>query len=140
MHNFGLDIWANDNFIINAEKLGVDLKEVDTAIVSHGHYDHGGGLAAFLEINKTAKVYLSESAFNENYSKIYESLEQYIGLDQDLKNHEQLVFIKDKGRISDNIFAFANVLPTLASTQFIVLSEFDTTHFVSKLKTLSLNL
>lgn len=103
------DMGTDDSFIINAKKLGIDLKEVDTAIISHGHHDHGGGLEAFLNINKTAKVYLSESAFNENYSKIYESLEQYIGLDQNLKNHEQLVFIKDKESIADNIFAFANV-------------------------------
>lgn len=103
------DMGTNDNFIINAEKLGVDLKEVDTAIISHGHYDHGGGLAAFLRINKTAKVYLSKSAFNKNYSKDQKEVEHYIGLDQNLKNHEQLVFIKDKLHIGDNLFAFGNV-------------------------------
>ena len=31
----------------NAKRLGIRLADVDVAIVSHGHYDHGGGLRAF---------------------------------------------------------------------------------------------
>ena len=29
-------------------------------ILSHGHYDHGGGLLRFFKINRKAKVYLKE--------------------------------------------------------------------------------
>ena len=34
----------------NAAFFGVDLKKVDLCFLSHGHYDHGGGLAAFAAI------------------------------------------------------------------------------------------
>ena len=42
------DMGQTDLFLQNATACGVDLSAVDTAFVSHGHYDHGGGLAAFL--------------------------------------------------------------------------------------------
>lgn len=38
------DTGASDLFLRNADKLGVNLKEIDTVVISHGHYDHGNGL------------------------------------------------------------------------------------------------
>ena len=80
------DMGQTDLFARNAAVLGVDLTQVDTAILSHGHYDHGGGLAAFLEINQTAPVYLTESAFLPHYN----GTQKYIGLDTALQNHPRL--------------------------------------------------
>ena len=47
-HKLLVDTGATDAFIQNAEILGVNLASVDTVILSHGHYDHGGGLPAFV--------------------------------------------------------------------------------------------
>ena len=44
------------SFLDNARALGIDLAAVDAAVLSHGHSDHGGGLAAFCEANRTAKI------------------------------------------------------------------------------------
>lgn len=41
------DMGPNDGFLANARSLGVDVTEADLAVVSHGHYDHGGGFALF---------------------------------------------------------------------------------------------
>ncbi len=39
------DTGASDLFRKNAGKLGIDLEEVDLVVLSHGHFDHGDGLA-----------------------------------------------------------------------------------------------
>ncbi len=74
-------------FAENAAKLGVDLSAVDAAFVSHGHYDHGGGLNTFLSLNTKAPVYLADTAFG-NY---YNAAGKYIGLDKSLENHPRLI-------------------------------------------------
>ncbi len=46
------DTGATDALVSNAKALGLadDLAQLDAIVVSHGHYDHAGGLAAVLEL------------------------------------------------------------------------------------------
>ena len=53
-------------FIQNAQKLGVDVSEIDALVISHGHYDHTGGLRPFLEVNKKAKVFAKKGFLPQN--------------------------------------------------------------------------
>lgn len=55
-------------FLENAGKLGIDLATADVVVLSHGHYDHTGGLAAALSLARLAKVYLHPSALGAKYS------------------------------------------------------------------------
>lgn len=80
------DMGQTDLFAHNAKHLGIDLSKVDTAILSHGHYDHGGGLSTFLEINKTAPVYVTDTAFLPHYN----GTQKYIGLNTALKGHPRM--------------------------------------------------
>ena len=43
-----LDTGHSDMFIRNAEKLNINLDDVETVVLSHGHWDHGNGLKYFL--------------------------------------------------------------------------------------------
>lgn len=97
------DMGQTELFAENAEKLGIDLENVDIAVISHGHYDHGGGLKKFLEINKKAPVYISRFAFEPHYN----GSEKYIGLDTSLKENERLIFTNDRFVISDGLTLFS---------------------------------
>lgn len=98
-HKILFDMGQTELFAENAAKLGVDLTQVDIAVLSHGHYDHGGGLKHFLEINKTSPVYLSRYAFGEHYN----GTEKYIGLDKTIMNNERLVFVGEELKINDKL-------------------------------------
>jgi 7,8-dihydropterin-6-yl-methyl-4-(beta-D-ribofuranosyl)aminobenzene 5'-phosphate synthase len=61
------DMGPSEAFLRNAAGLGVDVGKVDAAVVSHAHYDHGGGLEMFLAANDKAPVYLKVGADGDYY-------------------------------------------------------------------------
>lgn len=61
------DTGASALFAQNAKSLKVDLETIEALIISHGHYDHTGGVPEFCRINKIAPVYIHEDAFYETY-------------------------------------------------------------------------
>ena len=66
-HRVLLDTGASDLFIRNADRLGIDLREVDYVFISHGHRDHAGGLHHFLNINSKARIIVSPNALKGEY-------------------------------------------------------------------------
>ena len=51
-HKLLLDTGQTDAVVRNAEALGIDLSDVDTVILSHGHYDHSGGILPLSKLNQ----------------------------------------------------------------------------------------
>ena len=98
-HRILFDAGQTGAFADNAEKLGIDLRTVDLAVLSHGHYDHGGGLKRFLEINHTAPVYLSRNAFGAYYN----GTQKYIGLDSAMMDSSRFVFVDDRMELTEGI-------------------------------------
>ena len=61
------DLGASDICLQNAKQMKIDLEQADTVVISHGHYDHTGGVPSFSKINKKAKIYIHEKAFETTY-------------------------------------------------------------------------
>ena len=57
-----LDAGQSGAFAENADRLGIDLTRARLAVLSHGHYDHAGGLAVFCARNAEAPVYCRPEA------------------------------------------------------------------------------
>lgn len=78
-YRFLYDFGPKGTLVPNSRILGIKLEDVDEAVLSHGHYDHGGDLESFLEINKTAPVYHGRDAFVPRWS-ISEGSPREVGL------------------------------------------------------------
>lgn len=102
-HRILFDMGQTERFAENARLLSVDLSQVDLAVLSHGHYDHGGGLERFLRENSTAPVYLREDAFGAYYN----GKEKYIGLDQRLKHSPRLIPTGDRLVIDETLCLYS---------------------------------
>ena len=98
-HKILFDAGQSDVFAANAEKLSVDLQKVDFAVLSHGHYDHSGGLGRFLEINGTAPVYVSAWAFEPHYN----AAGKYLGVDTSLQLSSRIRFVAEKAELAEGI-------------------------------------
>lgn len=64
-----LDTGASAAFAANAVALGIDLAAVDMAVLSHSHFDHSDGMAAFFAQNDRAKFYLQAACAEDCYAK-----------------------------------------------------------------------
>ncbi len=102
-HNILFDMGQGDAFVRNAQTLGIDLAAVDIAFLSHGHYDHGGGLATFLACNTTAPVYLNQKAC----APYYHGSERFIGVDSALATSDRLRFTGETCIIDDTLHLHA---------------------------------
>ena len=109
-HRLLMDLGPSASVIRNAEQLGVDLTRVDTVILSHGHYDHSGGIIPFTRLNPDAKIYMQESAMGEYYA-VREGVPEpeYIGIAPEIRSLPQVVTVKGNLRIDDELFLFSGI-------------------------------
>lgn len=107
-HKLLVDTGASDALIHNAKVLGIDLTMVDTVVLSHGHYDHSGGIMPFSKMNPTAKIYMQKNAAGDYYHKD-ETVEKYIGINKEIMKLPQVVWVDGNLTIDDEIELFGNV-------------------------------
>ena len=93
------DAGQSGAFADNAAKMGVDLRSADCAVLSHGHYDHGGGLERFRKIHPAAPIYVNRDAFGGHYN----AAGKYIGLDTGLRDCGQLRLTGDALEIAPGV-------------------------------------
>jgi 7,8-dihydropterin-6-yl-methyl-4-(beta-D-ribofuranosyl)aminobenzene 5'-phosphate synthase len=91
----------------NAAKLNIDLCRIDAVVLSHGHYDHTGGLKHLLEKNAAFRLYAHPDVFatklrsikKDKYKKIGMPLKRAVFENTDV----QLVLSQDTCEIAPGI-------------------------------------
>lgn len=104
-HHILFDLGPDHTLFANAARRGIDLAEIDTVIISHGHADHGGALCEFLTVNPTAQIYIQKRAFEPHTNRTFGD-NKYIGLDRSLADDPQITLIDGDYRIDRELFLF----------------------------------
>lgn len=105
------DTGQSGKFIENALKLGIDPSQVDAVVLSHGHYDHAGGLLHLFEVNDQAKVYLHSWALKERFSRSAHMVKAN-GIpwrDEWQQFKDRFVFVEAPMKLEDGIHLLPNI-------------------------------
>ena len=77
--SFLWDCGQSDITVRNAKAMGFDLRAIYGIGLSHGHYDHTGGLLSVLEASGPKRVFMHPAAFAPRYFKAGE-IQRFIGM------------------------------------------------------------
>lgn len=91
----------------NAKALGIDLKEIDTVVLSHGHYDHTGGVLAFAKENDKAEIYIQKTA-NRQYMSA-KGGDHFIGVDPKVFELDKVHLLEGDYKIDEELEIFTGV-------------------------------
>ncbi len=109
-HKILLDLGPSEKTLENAKVLGIDLSAVDTVILSHGHYDHSGGILAFAKQNPHATIYMQAKAPGEYYADDGTAAGvdryRYIGIDPAIAKLPQVKFVGGDLKIDEELRLF----------------------------------
>jgi 7,8-dihydropterin-6-yl-methyl-4-(beta-D-ribofuranosyl)aminobenzene 5'-phosphate synthase len=93
-------------FLQNAKKLGVTIEDIDCVVLSHGHYDHTGGLYPFLKVNSKARVH----AKSEIFTPKYRSNSSFIGTPKNVDLLKgRLCFVNEITELDESVFIMPNI-------------------------------
>jgi 7,8-dihydropterin-6-yl-methyl-4-(beta-D-ribofuranosyl)aminobenzene 5'-phosphate synthase len=114
-----LDTGQGLSLIPNAKALGIPLSDISQIVLSHGHYDHTGGLAVLPRQENQIPIYTHTDIFNEKYAIVKDSagkdIYKFIGIRQKQEKLEaalnaRFIFKTKFTKISDQIF-FSGEIP-----------------------------
>ncbi len=102
------DTGKSDAFLYNSSWLNIDLMKTDYVVLSHGHYDHSGGLRYLVEKTTDFSLFTGKGFFDEKYAFRNNSYE-YLGNNFDERfivenNISHAVLDKQITEISSGIF------------------------------------
>ena len=79
------DTGTNGSILLsNMEKLNIDPASVDEIFISHAHFDHVGGLSAFLNVKRDVTIYVPPSL------RGIRGVKEVVSVSEPLKIHENV--------------------------------------------------
>jgi 7,8-dihydropterin-6-yl-methyl-4-(beta-D-ribofuranosyl)aminobenzene 5'-phosphate synthase len=101
------DTGQTGKFISNAGYLGIDVSEIDDVVISHGHYDHTGGLYEFIKHNKKAVIHIKKETFNKKFRA---NKKDYIGIPYEYELFSSRInYIKEKTMICNGVYIIPEI-------------------------------
>jgi len=92
----------------NTENLNVDLKTISAVVLSHGHYDHTGGLTFALNGMNCPRLYAHPEAFSLKYARNTDGSAREVGMTAGNKitagELAEIVFVEEKTEIAPGLF------------------------------------
>ncbi|MDD4493804.1 MAG: MBL fold metallo-hydrolase [Eubacteriales bacterium] len=112
------DTGQSNVYCHNASNMGLDLSKVNHIVLSHGHYDHCGGLVCFPKYNRFPKVYIHGDAFTKRYARNPDGTYQDVGIPWSIDNYshikENIVFTQKSLQIAQDVFLYGEIPSTAA--------------------------
>ena len=98
----------------NAQHLEIPLASADAIVLSHGHYDHTGGLAQALKVAPQAKVFAHPGAFQAKYQRNDDGTVRDVGMpllneDGVRKKAGDLIWTNQPTEICDGVFVTGEI-------------------------------
>lgn len=98
----------------NARHLEIPLESANAIVLSHGHYDHTGGLTQALKAGPKAKVFAHPAAFQRKYGRNDDGTARDVGiplLDENKarKKVSELVWTNQPTEICDGMFVTGEI-------------------------------
>ncbi|MGF1731663.1 MBL fold metallo-hydrolase [Photobacterium kasasachensis] len=104
------DVGSGKAFCDNAALLGVEIRDIDVAVISHRHHDHCNGVTHFLDCNTKAQVYFRDCEETDYSFRVF-GFKSNIGIEREIfeKAPERFSFVNEMTEILPNIYVVTNI-------------------------------